>query len=817
VKKLFFIAALFGSITLFAQKTFHGKVVDAISGAPLSSATITFQGKGGTTSDKDGFFFVDCSKTTRVTISSIGYESVQQAIKNCDEEVTIKLSPLSRSLNEVEITTTSAQNKSILYQPSSITKLSPVELKRGTGLFLDDAINANVPGVTMNRRAVSSGQQLNIRGYGNGSRGTRGISSNFDGQGYKVYLNGIPVTDAEGITVLDDIDFGSVGNVEVVKGPSGTLYGLAIAGVVNLKTIKPESGKTSVGQDVLIGNYGLQRYTTHFMMGGQRSSILLNYGHQKSDGFTIHNASHKNFVNFAGDFQPNQKQAINTYFGYSNSYDERSGELTIQQYESGDYSGNIEYIKRNAHSQVYSFRAGVGHTYNFNNNFSNTTTVFGTGFNSNASSAGGWTDKAATNIGLRSSFETRFPLANGMLLSGITGLETQRQNATTIGYGMIKNPLDPNAVWAYGNPYYWIIGGASGSNTSNGETSNVYATTATTSLFSEWTLSLLKDLSITAGIGASNMKIHLDDRFFNPATPNKTRSYDTVYKWMFSPHIALNKVFSRQFSVYASYNQSYKAPVSSYFFIPYTVISNNYVPNTGIINSSLKPEKAEQIEIGTKGALIDSRLTYQLAFFDIMYNNKMSNMNVLLNPTTTGFSYVVNAGKEDHKGIEALLKFTAYQSASGFFKTVSPFFNFTYSDFEYKDYPFHLTGTINKDSIVNYNGHKVAGVPKFMGNAGIDFMTKPGIYGNVIYMYKDGFPITSDGIYNTSSYGLLNAKLGYRNSLSGHFDLDAYFGVNNITGTKYPIMVFVNQIPDAYIAAPRDANYFGGLSLKFIF
>ena len=34
--------------------------------------------------------------------------------------------------------------------------------------------------------------------------------------------------------------------VEVVKGPSGTLYGLAIAGVVNLHTARPEKGRTSV-------------------------------------------------------------------------------------------------------------------------------------------------------------------------------------------------------------------------------------------------------------------------------------------------------------------------------------------------------------------------------------------------------------------------------------------------------------------------------------------------------------------------------------------------------------------------------------------
>ena len=102
----------------------------------------------------------------------------------------------------------------------------------------------------MTRRTSAAGQQFNIRGYGNGM-GTRGVNGNFDSQGMKLYLNGIPITDAEGITVMDDIDFGSISNVEVSKGPSGTLYGLAIAGVVNLQTQKAAKDKVSLSHDFL--------------------------------------------------------------------------------------------------------------------------------------------------------------------------------------------------------------------------------------------------------------------------------------------------------------------------------------------------------------------------------------------------------------------------------------------------------------------------------------------------------------------------------------------------------------------------------------
>lgn len=787
---------------LLAQSAIKGKVIDRVTNSPLSGATISAGGKNIATTDKDGSFSISCTNAGIISLSFVGYE-MQKIKVDCNDKVTISLKPADDALDNVEITATSNQNKALLYQPVSITKLSLVELKRGNGLFLDDAINANVPGVTMNRRAVSSGQQFNIRGYGNGSRGTRGVSSNFDGQGYKVYLNGIPVTDAEGITTMDDIDFGSVGNVEVVKGPAGTLYGLAIAGVVNLKTIKPEKGQSSIGQDIMLGNYGLQRYTTHFQAGGEKSSLLVNYGHQKSEGYTIHNNSRKDFVNVAGDFQPTTKQSFSAYFGYSNSYDERSGELTIQQYNTNDYSGNIDYIKRNAHSQVYTVRAGLGHTYTFNNHIANTTAVFVTGFNSNASSAGGWTDKSTTNLGIRSAFDTKFELGNGLTLSGITGVESQRINAQTIGYTMVKDPRDPNAIWTYGNPYYWILGAS---------TSNLYAVSATTSLFTEWTFALPKGLSFTGGIGYSSMKIGLDDRFY---VANKPSHYDTAYKSMLSPHFAINKVFNDEIAVYVSYSKAYKAPVSSYFYIPYVASPANN--STGILNSHLKPEAGNQFEIGTRGSLLNSRLSYQLALFHTVFSNKMTTVAVPLNATTTAYSYLVNGGKQDHKGIEVFLKYNLLKTAKGLFTAITPFVNYTYADYTYEDFRYQTGTTVANTKTYDFSGSPVAGVSKHVVAIGTDLMTKTGLYGNILYLYRDKMPITAPDTMYTSAYNLLNAKLGYKKRISGHFDLDLSLGIDNITGAKYPMMVFVNQIPDAYVAGPRKASYFAGIKLNYIF
>jgi len=799
---LFFVFAL-SCASAIAQNKLSSTVYDASTQQPLSGATISL-GANKTTSEQDGKFSIVCAEG-KITISFIGYKSAAIAISNCQLPEKIFLIQDETTLETIEVSTTSSLDKSLLFQPASITKIGKAELNRGNGLFLDDVIQTNITGVSMNRRSVGGGQQLNIRGYGNGTRGTRGLSSNFDGQGYKVYLNGIAITDAEGITTFDDIDFESLQNVEVIKGPAGTLYGLAIAGAVNLTSIKPEKGKTSVSYKSLIGNYGLRRQTFTLQTSGERSSFLVNYGTQKSDGFTPHNKSQKKFVNVLGEFQPNEKQTINTYVGYSDSYDERAGELTITQYETNDYSGNPEYIKRNAHSNVITYRAGIGQTYNFNKFINNNTTIFGTAFNSNVSSAGGWTDKGSMNVGFRSVFNTKLKLTDNISLGGVTGIESQKQIANTMGYSMKQNPNDASTTWKLGVNPYWVI---------NTATSNVYTIASTTSIFTEWTLGLPKDLSITAGLGSSQLALTLNDRF-NTTLATRPSNFNKTYNDMVSPHVAINKVFNKKVSIFANYSKGYKAPLTSYFYITTpTVATTPPTPANGSLNEVLKPEIGTQFELGSRGQLFNDKLWYELIWFNTVFENKMTAISVAspISPTTTLYSYVVNGGKQIHKGLEANIKYTAYESNSGLVRLFRPFANLTQSNFNYGD-----NFTIQKSVILteNYSNKEVAAVAKYVVNAGLDFSLAAGFYGNLTYNYRDKMPITSMNDFYTKSYSLLNGKIGYQQDLGKHFSIDASWGVNNITNTKYFIMVFANQLPDAYVPAPIKANSFGSFQLKY--
>lgn len=116
--------------TAMAQKTIKGKIFDKSTNNPLSGATISFPGKGGTKTDANGVFTIECGKTNKITVSFIGYEPYTVDIKNCDEEINIAMTPTGMFMENVEIFT-SSEIKNQLYQPTSITKLTPAELKEG--------------------------------------------------------------------------------------------------------------------------------------------------------------------------------------------------------------------------------------------------------------------------------------------------------------------------------------------------------------------------------------------------------------------------------------------------------------------------------------------------------------------------------------------------------------------------------------------------------------------------------------------------------------------------------------------------------------
>ena len=268
-------------LTLRAQSSVRGTVLDSETGSPIVGAAVVTTGTtNGTVTDQAGAFSLTAlDSITSLSVSRAGYVSADVSVANPAEPLRVRREPAHQRLPGVEVTAR-------LPAPSAV-ELSESDLQRASGLSLEQSINTE-PGLFMQSRTPWGGARITIRGY---YPSTNGNSPNSNGLGSQVFLNDIPITDATGLTILDDIDFARLGAVEVIKGPASSQYGSAIGGTALFNSVRPAPDQTSVNEQVVAGSYGLLRSTSSFETATSHSDLVVDYGYQDYDSFRPHSGS----------------------------------------------------------------------------------------------------------------------------------------------------------------------------------------------------------------------------------------------------------------------------------------------------------------------------------------------------------------------------------------------------------------------------------------------------------------------------------------------------------------------------------------------
>ncbi|MEO7217352.1 MAG: TonB-dependent receptor [Gemmatimonadaceae bacterium] len=774
MNRLLTVLLAFVPAIVFAQGSVHGTVVDQLTGNPVAGASVTATGTQlSTATNDDGEFNLSSSATiTNVTISRSGYATLEVPVTSSSSALRIRLTPRTELAGVQVIATKPLPSTAVLTKH---------DLDRADGLSLENSINT-LPGVFMQSRTPFGGARITLRGY---YPSTSGNSPNSNGLGYQVFLNDIPLTDATGTTILDDVDYSSLGNVEVIKGPASSQYSSAIGGTVKFNTTKPAPDQTSFGQQIIGGSYGLVRTNSNFQTATTNSDLDLNYGHQTYDAFRPHSASVKDYVRASGDLTVNNNQTLSAYFSYNRSFEELAGEIDSSDYYNRSALSNPAYLANDSHIAMTSFLAGVTDNYQINNHFTNQTTVYGTGRTSGQPFAHGFTDANQFSFGARSKFGYSAQLG-AVGVSGTVGGMLQRTNITSNGVFIIPAPPYPERPTDQEN----------------------YATNA--SLFTEWTFAMPQQFVVTVGanvdkdeFGIRNM---LKANQLFDTTSLKVRSFKAVI----NPRITVTKGFAGGASVYASVSSGYSPPLLS-----------NTIANNGTVNLSLKPERAVQYEIGTHGSLFSNRLAGQLSLFDI------ENTDKLVNQTENSVTFTTNAGKQRNRGAEASLSFLAIDNPDATVTTLRPWASYTFTDATFIDFK---SDNNAGPGTVDFSGNAVPRVPRNMVNAGLDIATKHGVYFNTTYQYVDQVPVTFDNSTYVRSYDLLNAKIGIQRRVDKHWSLDLSGGADNILGSTYYSFLFVGPNytglatansggrGDGYIIpAPYKATVYSNLSLRYTF
>jgi iron complex outermembrane receptor protein len=302
------------------------------------------------------------------------------------------------------------------------------------------------------------------------------------------------------------------------------------------------------------------------------------------------------------------------------------------------------------------------------------------------------------------------------------------------------------------------------------------------------------EFSAVAGASLNFIYYSISDRLANSANPTHldasgVKNFDPVI----TPRIALQKSFGPDLSLYAQVSRGYSPPT----------IANVVVPQTGEVNTDLKPESGTLFEVGSKGLLFGRRLAYEVALFDMRITDKLTSQAVTSPTGTVLYTITTNAGNQTNLGLEASLKYAFVRSAGAPLSLLQAFAGYAYSHFRYDDFK---SDNNNNAQTINYDGKKVVGVPNHIYDAGIDIASGVGLYANTTLQVVGAMPLTFDNAHNAKGYWLLNAKAGYKVDLPARFTLDAFLGMKNITDETWYTLVFLN----ASYAGPPPNIYLPG-------
>lgn len=304
--KILYFSLLLGASTIgnpqqsVAQETrpiinasLTGTVIDAVTNEPLQGVTVQLDGVTHqvTTDNKGLFEFVTGQKLPfTLNLTLVGYQPKKIVVAT--SPTVIALSPRLESLEQV--TVTSRRRKEILQDvpiPISTIKGSTLE---DAGAFNVNRLKELVPTVQL-YASNARNTTLNIRGLGS----TYGLTNDGIDPGVGFYLDGVYIARPAAAW----LDFVDIDQIEVLRGPQGTLFGKnTTAGAFNITSRLPQFNPEAT-VEVSYGNLGfIQAKTSISGPLSKKLAARASFSGTQRDGalFNVHTNSRINDINNLG-------------------------------------------------------------------------------------------------------------------------------------------------------------------------------------------------------------------------------------------------------------------------------------------------------------------------------------------------------------------------------------------------------------------------------------------------------------------------------------------------------------------------------------
>jgi len=745
-----------------AQTIVTGNVRNVQTRQPIVGAVVsTNTGQSTQTAANGNYSFTVPSEATYIIVSHLGFVPDTIVVQHGQAIVyNTQLHPRQLILPEVQVQGYET-NRPLLQTAGAISIIDSEVISRSDESSLVRAVNT-VPGVRMDERAPAS-YRISVRGST--------LRSPYGIRNVKLYFNGIPLTEANGTSALNLLDAASIGSIEILKGPTASVYGAGTGGTVLLEPKRAKLGKAlQVG--ATIGSYGFRKYNAASTIAAAKSNVLVQYTHQQYDGYREQSTLDRKVLLISPEFYVSDKQAITSHIIYSDLYYELPGGITKEQYEQNPRQargGEFGSVKQNASMNQESINIGLKQEYRFTDNWSNTTSIytlqrfrdhpFNTDYERNANQ----------EFGGRSSFTFNSTIGSIGAIYTFGG-EFQR--------GLeVARTFDNNS-------------GAVGALRSDDE-----VTAKTGFVFGQAEFELPYDFILTTALSLNDTQYEIK-RLQQVATGNYTfiKDFDAVL----SPRIALLKKLTDQISAHASISSGFSPPTEE-----------EILTSDGALNADLQPEKGTNYELGIRGFTLQNKLS-----FDVVGYYFRLKETIVSRQDASSIAVFRNVGSTSQKGLETALGYTFIDDPASWVNLTKLWASYTYSHFRFKDYIIYKA---SEQKEIDLSGNKLTGVAPHTLTAGLDISTKPGLYFNATINYVDALPLTDENTVYADSYLVASARLGYLTSIAQKLELDIFAGADNLTNETYSLGNDLNAFGGRFYQPAADRNYFGGISLRYLF
>jgi iron complex outermembrane receptor protein len=821
----FFISHLSG------QNFIDGKILDATNKEPLIGATVLIKGTtNGTTTAVDGSFKFEYNGTLPVDllISYVGYETKNFFLEKRSAQ-TIYLLPSSSYLSEF-IVTARRRDEELQSIPIPMAVIGAKEIDNSVS-FNVNRVKELVPAVQLyssNPRNTT----LNIRGLGS----TFGLTNDGIDPGVGFYVDGVYFA-RPAATTLDFID---VQQIEVLRGPQGTLFGKnTTAGTFNITSRKPTFVSSSIFEQSF-GNYGFIQTKTSFSgpLIKDKLAVRLSFSGTHRDG-NIYNVATEKYTNTLNNqgarvqflYLPNDKTSITLAADYTRQRPDGYAQVfagvtptqraEFRQFESIIADLNYDLPSRNPFDRIIDHDTPWRSDQDLGGVSLNADFQIGKGKLTSTSAWRSWkwgpsNDRDFTGLQALSlsqapsihhqwSQEVRYAGDFNKKLSGVIGVFAFYQKLDAVGSHREESGRDQwRFVQNNQNPLWQTPGLLEG----YGIETNPSFRNTSGAVFGQLDWKVNEKLTVLPGARLNYDQKSVDFKrqvygglqTTDQALINLQRSvYNNqaftadIENWNLSGQLTLSYKLSEKIRTFGTYSLGFKPVGLNLGGLP----TENGVPLTEL--AVIKPERVNHYEFGIKSEPIKNSIV-NFTIFNTDINDYQTNVSVAELGVNRG--YLANAEKVNVRGAE--LEASYFPRKYLRVNTSISYTDGKYVSFTNAPVPLEETGG---ETYKDISGERLPGISEWATTSGLETFFETKFIGQdgeffigVDSYYRSSFSSSPSAsrYLNIDGYAVLNARLGFRASKG----ITLFVWSRNLTDTNY----FEQLLP-----AAGNAGHFAGV------